>query len=157
VAAAVLTAVMLLCDGGPVRLGPLQASPGGAARAYIASAGPEQRQRLSEAIRASCTAIAGRPGEYYLLVAGATHDDLVRANVWLITCGLDWGSPDHSPVLRELLPDQFEDGRTIIDLPVDTRRILQARPRARVIVSTAVAPLARLELTSAEKDRVVSY
>jgi len=157
VAAAVLTAVMLLCDGGPVRLGPLQASPGGAARAYIASAGPEQRQRLSEAIRASCTAIAGRPGEYYLLVAGATHDDLVRANVWLITCGLDLGSPDHSPVLRELLPDQFEDGRTIIDLPVDTRRILQARPRARVIVSTAVAPLARLELTSAEKDRVVSY
>jgi len=158
VAAAVLTAVMLLCDGGPVRLGPLQASPGGAARAYIASAGPEQWQQLSDAIRASCTAIAGRPGEYYLLVAGATHEDLVRANVWLITCGLDWGSPDHSAVLRELLPNQFEqDGRTIIALPVDTRRILQARPRARVIVSTAVAPLASLGLTSAEKDRVVSY
>jgi hypothetical protein len=91
-------------------------------------------------------------------VAGATHEDLVRANVWLITCGLDWGSPDHSAVLRELLPNQFaQDGRTIIDLPVDTRRILQARPRARVIVSTAVAPLASLGLTSAEKDRVVSY
>jgi hypothetical protein len=157
VAVAVLTAAMLLCDGGPVRLGPLPASPGGAVRAHLASAGPEQRQRLSDAIRASCMAIAGRPGEYYLLVAGATHDDLVRANVWIITCGLDWGSPDHSPVLRELLPDQFEDGRTIIDLPVDTRRILQARPRARVIVSTADAPLARLGLTSAEKDRVVSY
>ena len=90
-------------------------------------------------------------------MAGATHDDLVRANVWLITCGLDWGSPYHSPVLRALLPEQFEDDRTIIDLPVDTRRILQARPRARVIVSTDVAPLARQELTSAEKDRVVSY
>ncbi|MBI4901610.1 MAG: hypothetical protein HY829_14210, partial [Actinobacteria bacterium] len=92
VATAVLTVTLLLCDGGPVRLGPLQASPGGAERAYTASAGPEQRQRLSDAVRASCTAIAGRPGEYYLLVAGAAHDDLVRANVWLITCGLDWGS-----------------------------------------------------------------
>jgi len=157
VAAAALTAVMLLCDGGPVRLGPLQASPGGAARAYIASAEPEQRQGLAEAVLASCTAIAGRPGEYYLLMPGATHDDLVRANVWLITCGVDWGSPDHSPALRELLPDQYEAGRRVIDLPVDTRRILQARPRARVIVSSAVASQATLGLTSAEKDRVVSY
>jgi hypothetical protein len=157
VAVAVLTAVMLLCDGGPVRLGPLQASPGGDLRAYVASAEPEQRQRLSEAIRASCKAIAGRPGEYYVLVAGATHDDLVRANVWLITCGLDWASPDHSPVLRELLPDQLQDGRTIIDLAIDTRRILQARPGARVIVSSADAPQAREDLTSAQNDRLVTY
>jgi hypothetical protein len=156
-AVAVLTAAMLLFHGGPVRLGPLQASPGGLARAYLASAEPERRQLLSDAIRASCKAIAGNPGEYYLLVPGANHDDLVRANVWLITCGLDLGSTDHSAVLRKLLPGQPQDGRTIIDLPVDTRRILQARPLARVIVSTADAPAARQELTSAEVDRVVTY
>ena len=157
VAVAFITAALLLCDGGPVPLGPLQASPGGVARAYITSAGPDQRQRLSDAIRASCTAISRRPGEYYLLVAGANHADLVRANVWLITCGLDWGSPDHSSALRSLLPDTSEDGRTVIDLPVDTRRILKARPHARVLVATADAPLARLELTSAEDGRVVKY
>jgi hypothetical protein len=153
----VLTAAMLLFDGGPVRLGPLDASPGGATRAYLASAGPELRQGLSEAVLASCATIAGRPGEYYLLVAGATHDDLVRANVWLITCGLGWGAEDRASVLRDLLPDKFEEGRTVIDVSVDTRRILQARPHARVIVSTDVVPLARQGLTSAEKDRVVSY
>ena len=156
-AVAVLTAALLLCAGGPVRLGPLQASPGGSARAYITSAGPEQRQLLTEAIRASCAAIAGKPGEYYLLIAGANHDDLVRANVWLITCGLDWGSTDHSPVLRKLLPDQYEHGLTIVDLQGDTLQILRARPLARVIVSAASAPIARGGLTSAEQERVVSY
>jgi hypothetical protein len=156
-AVVVMTAVLLLFDGGPVGLGPLQASPGGAIRAYVSSDAPEQRRPIANAIRASCEAVAGRPGEYYLLVAGANHDDLVRANVWLITCGLDWSAMDRPVVLRQLLPDKDEDGRTIIDLTADTRRILQARPRARVVVSPADAPLALLGLTSAEKDRVVSY
>ncbi len=152
-----LTAALLFCDGGPVRLGPLPASPGGFARAYIASDRPEERQPLSDAIRASCIEVAGRPGEYYLLVPGASHDDLVRANVWLITCGLDWDSPDHAPVLRELLPDQSQGGRTTVDLPVDTRRILQARPRAMVIVSSTLLSEASRELTPVEKGRLIGY
>ncbi|MBI4898859.1 MAG: hypothetical protein HY829_00050, partial [Actinobacteria bacterium] len=60
-------------------------------------------------------------------------------------------------VLRALLPDTFPDGGTIIDLRVDTRRILEARPDALVIVSRADAPLSGMDLTTAEKDRLVSY
>lgn len=156
-AVALLSAVLLVCDGGPVALGPLPASPGGGVRAVIASDQPEKRKGLSDAIRSACSAVAGKPGEYYLLVPGATHDDLVRANSWIITCGLDWWSPDHSTALRELLPDKAADGLTVVDLAVDTRRILQARPRSRVVVAEAVAATATANLTTAEKDRLVTY
>lgn len=151
------TIVLLCCAGTPVPVG-LPVSPGGAVRADLASSGPEQRIGLSRAIRASCTAIEGKPGEYYLLLPGENHEDLVRANVWLISCGLDWGSPDHAPVLRQLLPDRLEDGaRTIVDVPVDTRRILRARPDARVIVPASELPSARSLLTFDLLGRVVGY
>jgi len=153
-----LTAVMLLCAGSPVTLGPVPVSAGGRVRADLASTGPELRQPLSRSIRAACEVVDGRRGEYYLLVAGANHEDLVRANVWLISCGLDWGSPDHSPVLRELLPDRDTNGaRTIVDLPADTRRILTARPEARVIVAAHEAPLVRLHLTAEQQERLLEY
>jgi hypothetical protein len=156
--AAVLAAVLLLCAGAPAAVGPLPASPGGAVRALLASGIPDNRQSLAEAIRASCTAIAGQPGEYYLLVAGANHGDLVRANVWLITCGLDWGSADHSPVLRQLLPDQTQTlARTVTDPPTDARAILAARPQARVVVSSTLAPLVRMGLPGDDQQRVVTY
>jgi len=156
--AAVLAAVLLLCAGGPVAIGPLRASPGGAVRALLESGAPDHRQPLAEAVRTACKAIAGRPGEYYLLVAGANHGDLVRANVWLITCGLDWGSVDHSPVLRQLLPDQTEElARTVTDPPSDARAILAARPRARVVVSSALAPLVRMGLSKDDQQRVATY
>jgi hypothetical protein len=158
VSATALTAVLLLCAGSPVALGPLPASPGGRVRADLASSGPELRQPLSRSIRAACGVIDGRRGEYYLLVAGVNHEDHVRANVWLITCGLDWGSPDHSPVLRDLLPDRDTDGgRTIVDLPADTRRILTARPEASVIVAAHEAPLVRLHLTADQQPRLLEY
>jgi len=156
--AAGLAAVLLLCAGAPVAMGPIPASPGGAVRATLASDVPDRRRPLAEAIRASCEAVAGRPGEYYLLVPGANHGDLVRANVWLITCGLDWGSVDHSPVLRQLIPDQTEElAHTVTDAPTDARAILRERPAARVLVPAAEAPLVRMGLSKDEQERVLTY
>ena len=156
-AAAVLSLVLLFCAGGPVRVGPLPASPGGSARAEIASSGPEKREHLANAVRESCAAIAGRPGEYYLLVPGATHDDLVRANSWIITCGLGWDSTERSDALRKVLPDTAADGRTVIDLPADARRILRTRPQAHIIVADADKASATSALSVDEKTRVVTY
>ena len=157
-ASALLAAWMLVCAGTPVRIGPFPMSAGGAVRADLASSGPELRRPLAQAIQQACGAISGRPGEYYLLVPGTNHEDLVRANVWIITCGLDWGSPDHSPVLRELIPDRVDNGgNMIVDITADTEHILSVRPNARVVVPRNAEAQARMGLTLGQAQRLVVY
>lgn len=152
-----VAALVLLCMAGPPIPVGGWVSPGGAVRAMVASTGPADRLALARAVRASCSAVAGRPGEYYLLLVGATREDLVRANVWVIGCGENWGS-DQPQELRRLLPDRREDGgQEVIDLPDTALAILSARPSARVLVSQAARPVAELTLTDEQRSRLIVY
>ncbi len=152
-----LTTVLVVCDGGPVAVGPLPASFGGKLRATTASDVPDERQFMATAVRQACAVVADRPGEYYLLVPGATHDDLVRANSWIITCSFGWNSAEHTSALRQMLPDTGSEGSIVVNIATDTRRILQAQPTSRVIVPATVRSDAVSGLTSAEQQRVVTY
>lgn len=154
---AIATAVLLNCAGTPFPLPPIALSPGGAVRADLASDRPDARAPLARGILASCALIQGHPGEYYLLLPSISRADLVRAGVWMITCGQSW-STDQTAVLRQLLPDTREKGGdTIIDLPVTAKRILTIRPYAKVLVPSLSYDLAVADLDFAQRARVIAY
>lgn len=156
-ASALSTVVLLCCAGTPTPIPGLPLSPGGAARATLASGIPDARAGLAQGILASCAVIQGHPGEYYLLAPRTSRADLVRAGVWIITCGRNWAS-DQSGVLRKLLPDTRETGGdTLIDLGDTTRAILVARPQARVLVAKADEQEAVAQLDFAQRARVLTY
>lgn len=148
---------LLCCAGTPMPVGALPLSPGGTMRAFMAGLGPEQREPLARGVLASCALIAGHPGEYYLLRPATSREDLVRAGVWIITCGQNWAS-DQSGMLRVLLPDTREaGGERLIDLPSEAKHILSRRPHARLLVPTSDAAAAVSQLDFAERARVLTY